>query len=146
MFFFLFGGRWGAGRTIHPPLTLCNGLSPMRKTFFIGLLLVSRNIIKAVARLLVKGGIISSTDRRHEPCRGFWAILPHKIFKFGCSKTLFSAHEMCLRKIYVEYENGKQMQVTIITVTESRENKSIHRLNVSGSTVLGGKLSPLSPR
>ena len=52
--FFSFGGRWGVGGTIHPPLTLCNGLSPMRKTCFIGLLLVSRNIIRTVARFLVK--------------------------------------------------------------------------------------------
>ena len=33
-----------------------------------------------------------------------------------------------------EYKNGKQLQVNIIQITESKENKSIHRLNVSGST------------
>ena len=40
----------------------------------------------------------------------------------------------CVRKIGLEYENGKQLQVTIIKITESKENKSIHRRNVSGST------------
>ena len=46
-------------------------------------------------------------------------------------------------------ENGKQLQVTIIKITESKENKSIHRLNVSGSTGPGGgggwAAEPLTP-
>ena len=67
--------------------------------------------------------------------RGSRGILPQKGFKFGGSETLFSALVMkCVRKIGLEYENGKQLQVTIIKITESKENKSIHRLNVSGST------------
>ena len=45
-------------------------------------------------------------------------------------------------KIDLEYENGKQLQVTIIKITESNENKSIHRLDVSGSTGPGGQLPP----
>ena len=49
-----------------------------------------------------------------------------------------------LRKVDIEYENGKQLQVTIIKVTESKENKSIHRLDVSGSIGSGGQL-PLFP-
>ena len=36
------------------------------------------------------------------------------------------------------HEIGKQLQVTVIKVTESKENKSIHRLDVSGSTGPGG--------
>ena len=48
---------------------------------------------------------------------------------------LFSALVMrCLRKINLEDENGKQLQVAIIKITESKENKSIHRLDLSGST------------
>ena len=48
---------------------------------------------------------------------------------------LFSALVMrCLRKIDLKYENSKQLQVTTIKITESKENKSIHRLDLSGST------------
>ena len=57
-----------------------------------------------------------------------------------------TCHEICLRKINLEDENGKQLQVTIITITESKENKSIHRLYVSGSTGPGeGAAAPLAP-
>ena len=49
---------------------------------------------------------------------------------------LFSALVMrCLRKIDLKYENSKQLQVTTIKITESKENKSIHRLDLSGSTL-----------
>ena len=41
-------------------------------------------------------------------------------------------------KINPEYENGKLLQVTIIKITESKENKSIQRLDVSSSTGPGG--------
>ena len=34
-------------------------------------------------------------------------------------------------------ENGKQLQVTLIKITESKENKSIHRLDLVGSTAPG---------
>ena len=48
--------------------------------------------------------------------------------------AIFSTcHGICLRKVDLEYENGKQLQVTIIKVTESKENRSIHRLDMSGS-------------
>ena len=56
-------------------------------------------------------------------------ILPQKIFNFLHSRTLFSALVMRYGS-----KNGKQLQVTIIKITESKENKSIHRLAVSGST------------
>ena len=56
---------------------------------------------------------------------------------------LFSALVMrdVSEKNDLEYENGKQLQVTIIKITEitdSKEDHSIHRLDVSGSTGLGG--------
>ena len=59
---------------------------------------------------------------------------------------LRTCHEICLRKIDLEYENGKQLQVTIIKITESKENKSIKRLDVFGSTVPGaeGAAAPLA--
>ena len=37
-------------------------------------------------------------------------------------------------KIDLEYENGKQLKVTIIKITASKENNAIHRVDVSGST------------
>ena len=42
------------------------------------------------------------------------------------------------RKIDLGYENVIQLQVTIIKITESEENKSDHRLDLSGSTGPGG--------
>ena len=52
-------------------------------------------------------------------------------------------------KIDPEYENGKLLQVTIIKITESKENKSIQRpiqrLDVSTSTDPGG-YPPLATR
>ena len=53
--------------------------------------------------------------------------------------TIFSTcHGIGLRNVDLEYENGKQLQVTIIKVTESKESKSINRLDVSGSIGPGG--------
>ena len=53
--------------------------------------------------------------------RGSGGILPWKGFKFGGSKALFSALVMkCVRKIGLECENGKQLQVTVIKITESK--------------------------
>ena len=78
--------------------------------------------------------------RRHKPCRGVCGYPPQEDFQiWRLWNTIFSTcHEICLQKIHLEYGNGKQLQVTIIKITESKENKSIHRLNVSGSTGLGG--------
>ena len=42
------------------------------------------------------------------------------------------------RKIDLGYENVIQLQVTKIKITESEENKSDHRLDLSGSTGPGG--------
>ena len=79
---------------------------------------------------------------RHKPCRGggVLGIRPQKIFKFGSSEMLFfsTCHEICLRKIDLEYETRTQLQVTFIKMTESKENKSIQRLDVPGSTGPGG--------
>ena len=78
-----------------------------------------------------------------KPCRGCWGYPPPEIFKFGGSEMLFSALvKRCLRKIDLGYENGK---VTIIRITESKENKSIQRLDVSGSTGPGGAADLVPP-
>ena len=84
-----------------------------------------------------------------EPCRGVWGYPPLENFQIGrLRNVIFSTcHEICLRKIDLEYENGKQLQVTIIKITESKENKSIQRLDVSGSTCPrgdGGAAAPLA--
>ena len=63
-------------------------------------------------------------------------ILPRKIFKFGGSETLFSALVMkyVSEKLTLNMKMANILQVTIIKITDSKKNKSIHRLNVSGST------------
>ena len=60
---------------------------------------------------------------------------------------LFSALVMryVSKKWTSNIKNGKQLQVTIIKMTESKENKSIRRLDVSGSTGPGGGKLPLLP-
>ena len=52
---------------------------------------------------------------------------------------------MSLRNIDLEPENGKQLQVTIIKITESKEINSFNGLDVSGSTGPGGAAAPLAP-
>ena len=76
----------------------------------------------------------------HRDCR--W-----KIFKLGGSETLFSALVMryVSEKSMSHTENGKQLQVTLIKITESKENKSIHRLDVSSSTGPRRAAAPLAP-
>ena len=57
---------------------------------------------------------------------GSRGIFPQKIFKLGGSETLFSALVMrCHRKIDLQYENGKQLRVTIMKITLVEE-KRIH--------------------
>ena len=89
---------------------------------------------------------------KQEPCSGVWGYPPPENFPILRHRNaIFSTcHESCLRKIYLEYENGKQLQVTTIKITESNENKPIHRLNLSGSTGPaggggGGQLPPCPP-
>ena len=78
-------------------------------------------------------------------------ILPRKIFKFGGSETLFSALVMkyVSEKLTLNMKMANILQVTIIKITDSKENKSIHRLNVSRSTGPvgggGGAAAPLAP-
>ena len=78
---------------------------------------------------------------------GYGGILPQKILR----NTIFSTHDICLRKIDCEYENGKKLQVAIIKITESKENKSFYRLDeclaqeVQGGEG-GGAAAPLLPR
>ena len=75
------------------------------------------------------GGIIASAEGK-SLVRGSGGILPQKRFTFRGSEAVFSA--LFMRYVSEEstsnHENGKQLQVTIIKITESKENKSIHRL------------------
>ena len=60
---------------------------------------------------------------------------PEKFQIWRFRNAIFNTcHRICLRKIDLEYENGKQLKVTIIKITASKENNAIHRLDVSGST------------
>ena len=76
-------------------------------------------------------------------------ILPQKIFKFGGSETLFSALVMkyVSEKLTLNMKMANILQVTIIKITDSKENKPIHRLNVSRTTgpVGGGGSCPPCP-
>ena len=74
--------------------------------------------------------------RRHEPFRGVWGYPPPENFQVRRLQNAIcsTCHEICLRKIDLQDENGKQLQITVIKITESKENKSIHRLDLSGST------------
>ena len=84
--------------------------------------------------------------RKHEPCREVWQYPPGKLQIWRLRNVIFSpCHEICLRKHDLEYVNGKQLQVTITKITESKENKSIHRLDLSGSTGRGGGCLRLAP-
>ena len=51
------------------------------------------------------GAIIVSDD----PCRGMWGYLPRENFQiWRLRNSIFSTcHEICLRKIDLEYQNGK---------------------------------------
>ena len=79
---------------------------------------------------------------------GVWGYTPPENFQvWRLRNAIFSTcDEICLRKIDLEYENGKQLQVTVIKITESKENNSIHRLDVSGLTGPGGVAAPLPTR
>ena len=86
-----------------PPQTINNDRS-LRKNYG----------VRAVARFFVTGsgegaeGIIALKG-------GSGGILPPKIWRL--QNDIFSTcHELCLRKIDLEYENGKQLQVTIIKI------------------------------
>ena len=48
-------------------------------------------------------------------------------------------------KQFLGHENGKQLQVTTIKTTASKENISIHKLDLSGSTGPGGAQLPRCP-
>ena len=61
-------------------------------------------------------------------------------FAFGGSKTIFSA--LVMRYVSEKSTLNMKMANTIIKITESKENKSIHRLDVSGSTGPGGTAAP----
>ena len=60
---------------------------------------------------------------------------PENLQIWRLRNAIFSTcQEICLRKIDLEDVNGKQLQITIIKITGSKENKSIHRLDLSSST------------
>ena len=75
---------------------------------------------RVVARFFVTGGIIANAEGT-SLVGGSGGMLPKKIFKFGDFEMLFSALELCLRKIDQEDENGKQLQITVIKITESKK-------------------------
>ena len=86
-----------------------------------------------------------TVKRRHKSFSGgLGCPPPENVRVWRVRNPIFSTyHEICLRKIDLEPENGKQLQVTIIKLTESKENNSIHRLDVSGSTGPRGAAAPL---
>ena len=86
---------------------------------------------RAVTRFFVTRGIIARAEGT-SLVGGSGGVLPQKNFQiWRLRNAIFSTcHEICLRKIDLEDENGKQLQITIIKITESKEN----RLDLSGST------------
>ena len=102
---------------------------------------------RALASFLVTGG--NREYRRHEACAGVWGYRPQENFQiWRLWNVIFSTcHEICLRKIVLEYENGKQLQVTITKITESKENKFISTdLMCLAQQVRGeGSCPPLAP-
>ena len=92
------------------------------------------NLCRAVARLFIKGGrgggIMASAEGTNLIV---WSgcILPKKIFNLEASKRYFQ---------HLSWD----MSTTIIKITESKENKSIHRLDVSIPTGPRGAAAPLT--
>ena len=100
---------------------------------------IQQYILGAVARSFLTGGGGIASAEGNSLVGGSGGILPQKIFQFGGSETLFLA----LVTRYVSEKstsniNDKQLQVTIIIITEPKENKSINRLDLPGSTGPGG--------
>ena len=102
---------------------------------------IQQYILGAVARSFFNrgGGEEIASAEGNSLVGGSGGILPQKIFQFGGSETLFLA----LVTRYVSEKstsniNDKQLQVTIIIITEPKENKSINRLDLPGSTGPGG--------
>ena len=86
-------------------------------------------------------GALSRVPKVRALYGGLGVSSPRKVSNLEAPKRFLSTcHEICLRKIDLDYENGKQLQVTTIKITESKESKSIHRLDLSGSTGPGGQL------
>ena len=81
---------------------------------------------RAVARFFVTRGIIARAEGTSlVGGSGRGVLPPEKVSNLEAPKSYFSTwREICLRKIDLEYENGKQLQVTIIKITESKENKT----------------------
>ena len=91
---------------------------------------------RAVARFFLTGAIIASAEGTSLVGRSGYSP-PENSQIWRLRNAIFSTfHERCLRKIDLEYEYGKQLRVTVIKITDSKEDNSIHRLDVSGSTSL----------
>ena len=96
------------------------------------------NLCRAVATFFVTGGggggegaIIASAEGTNLVV-GSGCILPQKILNMEASKRYFQ---------HLSWD----MSTTIIKISESKENKSIHRLDVSIPTGPRGAAAPLTP-
>ena len=82
-------------------------------------------------------------------CRDVWGYPPPKNCQnWRLRNAIFSTcHEICLRKIDLEYENGKPLQVTIIKITESTVNPSKDLMSRAQQDQRGGRRAsaPLAP-
>ena len=103
-------------------------------------LIMLRYIYRMIARFFVMEGVLLRVlkARALQGCVGVFSPRKFSDLKAPIYAIFSTCHEMCLRKIDLEYQNGKQLQFPIIKITESKENKSIQRLDVSGSTGPGG--------
>ena len=101
-----------------------------------------KQISRAVARFFAHGG--ASQCRKHEG--GLGVSSPRKY-----SEILFSAlMRYVSEKSTVNMKMAKKLQVAIIKITESKENKSIYRLDVCLAQEVqggegGGVSCPLAP-
>ena len=68
---------------------------------------------------------------QNEPCKQY-IYTPISIGGYASLSLLF-AHTVDHGNQILGHENLKQLQVTIIKITESEENKSIHRIDLSSS-------------
>ena len=98
--------------------------------------------IRALATFFLteEGGPVAS-------CRGVWGY-PQNCQNWRLRNAIFSTcHEICLRKIDLEYENGKPLQVTIIKITESKVSPSKDLMSRAQQDQRGGRRAsaPLAP-
>ena len=105
-------------------------------------------VSRAVARFFVTVRALSRVPNAGALLGGLGLSSPTKFSNWEAPKCYFQhlSWDMSPKnrpRIWI----GKQLQVTIIKITESKENKSIQRLDVSGSTCPrgdGGAAAPLA--